>query len=69
MLECNIYLVLGSVLHLDTIVVPCDLGVGVSNNGTVKHQGVAIVFLSDAGFLGESGGGSINLGLWGSINS
>ena len=68
MKDCS-YLVLGSVLHLDTIVVPCDLGVGVSDNGTVEHQGVAIVLLSDAGLLGEGGGCAINLGLWGGINS
>ena len=56
-------------MHLDTIVVPCDLGVGVCDNGAVEHQGVAIVLLSDAGLLGEGGGCAINLGLWGGINS
>ena len=65
----NSYLVLGSVLHLDTVVVPCDLGVGVCDDGTMEHQGVATVLLSDGGLLGECWGGSINLGLGRGINS
>ena len=68
MKDCS-YLVLGSVLHLDTIVVPCDLWVGVSDDGAVEHQGLAIVLLSDGGLLGEGGGGSINLGLGRGIHS
>ena len=39
-------LVFSSVLHLDTVMIPCDGGQGVGNNGTVEHQGVAIVLLS-----------------------
>ena len=63
------YLVLGSVLHLDTVVVPRNLGKGVGHDGTVEHQGVPIVFLFDSGLLRECWSGSVNLRLSWGINS
>ena len=63
------YLVLGSVLHLDTVVVPCDLGQGVGHDGAVEHEGVAAVLLPDRGLLGEGGGRAVNLRLGGRVRS
>ena len=63
------YLVLVSVLHLDTVVVPRDLGQGVGHDGAVEHQGVPIVFLADSWLLGECWSCSVNLRLGGGINS
>ena len=63
------YLVLLSVLHLDTVVIPRDLGERVGNNGTVEDQSVPIVFLADCWLLRECWSCSVNLRLGGGINS
>ena len=68
-LEKTSYLVLVSVLHLDTVVVPRYLGGGVGHNGTVEHQSVPIVFLSDSWLLRECWSCSVNLRLGWGINS
>ena len=63
------YLVLLSVLHLDTVVVPRYLGKGVGHDGAVEDQGVPIVFLPDSWLLGECWSCSVNLRLGWGINS
>ena len=68
-LEKTSYLVLGSVLHLDTVVVPRDLGQGVGHDGAVEHEGVAAVLLPDRGLLREGGGRAVNLRLGGRVRS
>ena len=40
-----VYLVLGSILHPDSVVVPCDHGRGVGHYCAVENQCVAIVLL------------------------
>lgn len=67
LLTFTCYLVLSSVLHLDTVMKPADLGEGVGHDGAVEHQGVARVLLADGRLLGEGGGRAVNLGLGGGV--
>ena len=59
--ERNTYLELIVVLHLDTVMIPCNGWPGVGHDCAVKHQGWPILILSNCGLGCEGRGHAINL--------